>query len=364
MPQTATLRPTAAQAVGLPFPHSGRSRQWRVAQPTAQRRLQVALGLLWLTDGALQLQPFMFTRAFATQIIAPNALGQPGPVAAPIRLAAHLIEPHAALFNTIAAAIQLSIGLGLMHRRSVRVALAGSFGWALGVWWTGEGLGGLLTGAASPLTGAPGASLLYVLIGLIVWPRADSRTRHATACGLLGSRGARGVWALLWTGFAALWLAPANRAAGAVHDAITAAPSGARWLSSIQHSAAAAAAGHGPEIALGAAILSAAIALAGLSKRFRTPTLIVSIAIALIYFLIGQGMGGILTGSGTDPGSGPPLILLALAIVATPPGTAARWQPMTAAATRMRTTDRPATEGVGPTGPVPALRVVMPTRPH
>ena len=35
-----------------------------------------------------------------------------------------------------------------------------------------EALGGLLIGTASPLTGAPGAALLYVLAGLIAWPRA------------------------------------------------------------------------------------------------------------------------------------------------------------------------------------------------
>ncbi|MDE3133459.1 MAG: hypothetical protein KGL15_05285 [Acidobacteriota bacterium] len=281
-----------------------------------QRRLQIALGLLWLLDGVLQLQPFMFTAAFATQIIAANAVGQPELVAAPIRLAAQLIEPHVALFNVFAAATQLSIGLGLLHRRTVRVALAGSFVWALGVWWTGEGLGGLLTGTASPLTGAPGAALLYILVGLIVWPRVASGSGLALADGLPGRRGARIAWALLWAGLAALWLAPANRAAGAVHDAITAAPSGARWLSAIQSSAATAAAGHGPEIAISAAILSAAVGLSGLSKRFARPTLTVSIAIALIYFLIGQGMGGILTGSGTDLGSGPLLILLALAVAA------------------------------------------------
>ncbi|MGH9100811.1 MAG: hypothetical protein ACRDV8_11365, partial [Acidimicrobiales bacterium] len=31
----------------------------------SRRRLQIALALFWLLDGALQLQPFMFTRGFA-----------------------------------------------------------------------------------------------------------------------------------------------------------------------------------------------------------------------------------------------------------------------------------------------------------
>ena len=46
-------------------------------------------------------------------------------------------------------------------------------------------------------------------------------------------------------------------------------------------------------------------------------SLLLTVALALIYFAIGQGMGGVLTGSGTDPGTGPLLILLALAVYAT-----------------------------------------------
>jgi hypothetical protein len=35
-----------------------------------RRLLQIALGLLWLLDGLLQAQPFMFTRGVATEVIA------------------------------------------------------------------------------------------------------------------------------------------------------------------------------------------------------------------------------------------------------------------------------------------------------
>jgi hypothetical protein len=282
----------------------------------AARKLQIALGLIWLTDGALQLQPFMFGRSFVTQVIAPNEVGQPGFVADPISLVAHLIEPRVVLFNWFAATIQLLIGLGLIYRPTVKAALLTSFGWAVGVWWIGEGLGGLFTGASSPLTGAPGAALLYVLAGLIVWPRTGSHTSRIDPGGLLGERGARGAWALLWIGSAALWLLPANRTGAAVHDAIANAPSGARWLSSIHSTLAAVTAGHGMAIAVGAAVLSAAIGVAGLLGRCATLALASSTAIALVYMIIGQGVGGVLTGSGTDPGTGPLLILLAISIYA------------------------------------------------
>jgi hypothetical protein len=101
-----------------------------------------------------------------------------------------------------------------------------------------------------------------------------------------------------------------------VHDAIANSPSGARWLSSIHSTVAAATAGHGMVIAVGAAVLSAAIGVAGLLGRCARLALALSTAIAVVYMIIGQGMGGVLTGSGTDPGTGPLLILLAISIYA------------------------------------------------
>lgn len=196
----------------------------------------------------------------------------------------------------------------------MRVALALSFGWSLGVWWIGEGLGGILTGSASPLTGAPGAALLYLLIGLIIWPAADESGAGAKGGGALGERGTRIAWALLWLGSAALWLLPADRSPQAVSQAIAAAPSGAAWLSRIQAAAAAAAGGRGLEIAIAAAAVSALIGLSVLLDRWSAPLLAVSVVTALSSWLIGQGIGGMLTGTGTDPGTGPLLVLLALSV--------------------------------------------------
>jgi hypothetical protein len=288
----------------------------------AERSLRAALGLIWLADGVLQLQPFMFTRSFVTEIIAPNTAGQPGFVAWPITVAEHLIEPRVALFNAFAAALQILIGLGILYRPTVRIALLGSIGWALSVWWIGEGLGGLFTPAASPFTGAPGAALLYVLASLIIWPRTSRQAprswqagRHLEG-GILGKRGALVAWAILWLGSAALWLLPANRTTDAVHDQIAHAPSGASSLSSIQASLAATTEGHGAIIAIAGATLSAAIGLAALLNRWKEPSVALTVVLALIYFVAGQGMGGILTGTGTDPGTGPLLVWLALAIYA------------------------------------------------
>lgn len=129
--------------------------------------------------------------------------------------------------------LQVLIGLGLIYRPTVKAALLTSFGWALSVWWMGEGLGGLFTGHSSPLTGAPGAALLYAFAGLIAWPRDEPQSRTTAAGGILGERGALVAWALLWLGSSALWLLPANRSDMSGHDAIASAPSGAHWLTSV-----------------------------------------------------------------------------------------------------------------------------------
>ena len=135
------------------------------------RHIQVGLGMVWLLDGLLQLQPKMFGSGFADMVIMPSAQGQPGAVSSAITHVAHLISVQPALVNALFAGVQLLIGAGLLIRETVKPALVVSFVWALGVWTLGEGFGMLLTGHASPLSGAPGAALLYAAIGLLVWPR-------------------------------------------------------------------------------------------------------------------------------------------------------------------------------------------------
>ncbi|MGH2874624.1 MAG: hypothetical protein ACRDLV_00065, partial [Solirubrobacteraceae bacterium] len=133
-----------------------------------------------------------------------------------------------------------------------------------------------------------------------------------------------------------LWLLPANRAAGAVHDQIVGAPAGAGWLSSLHSTLATAAAGHGLAIAIIAASVSGFIGLAVLLDRATRPALALAVIVALVYFVAGQGVGGVLTGSGTDPGSGPLLILLAAALWVGAPGASPGDAPVPGTARRRR----------------------------
>jgi hypothetical protein len=284
------------------------------------RALQLALGGLWLLDAMLQFQAFMFGRGFAAMLHA-AAPGNPSVIAAPIIWSARLIAQHHVLANAVFASIQLAIALGIAWRPTMRIALGASVAWALGVWWLGEGFGGLLAGTASPVSGAPGAAALYALVAILLWPSRD-RQRQApfAAARRLGAWTARLVWIAVWGSLAVLALLPATMAPRALATMI--APAGAgqpAWLADLDHGLAAFLSHHGTPAAIVLAgvlaVVAAAICLPWPASR---AVLLLAIATALALWLA-QGLGGLLTGAGTDPGTAPLLALLALAYWPMPP---------------------------------------------
>jgi hypothetical protein len=216
------------------------------------------------------------------------------------------------VLNTAFALVQVAIGLGILYRPTVKPALALSFFWALVVWWSGESFGLLFTNTANALTGAPGAVLLYGLIGAIVWP-------NGRPGGLLGVRGARLTWGILWVLMGVLWLLAANTTANATTTLIDAAPSGMAWLTAGQHWVAAAARGDGLPIGLVLAAVSIAIGIAVARNWHAKSFLIAAIVLNIVYWFIGQGLGGIFQGGATDPNAGPLFVLLACALYALVP---------------------------------------------
>jgi hypothetical protein len=313
--------PASAQAVFRARPRDGAGLAARAADRESanpRRRLQIGLGAVWVLDAALQFQPYMFGRGFVTQILEPAGMGSPAVVANSVMGTGQIIATHAAIFNAGFATIQLAIGLGLLWRRTSRAALAGTVVWGLSVWWLGEGLGGLLSGSASPVTGAPGAALLYVAIAVLAWPprspedQASSGSVATTS--RLGSRGARALWAVLWAGSAYLILQAPNRAPGALASGITGMTDGEpRWLASLDRWAAGVTGTSGTAISIMLAIAFLAIAGGIFVPVLVRPVLIGSGALALAMWVFGQDFGEMLTGQGTDPGTGPLLLLLAAA---------------------------------------------------
>ncbi|HTT50471.1 MAG TPA: hypothetical protein VMH35_03605 [Streptosporangiaceae bacterium] len=285
-------------------------------QPPGTRRvLQLALAAVWLLDGVLQYQAFMFTKGFS-QMLAGTAPGNPSVIASPITWDARLVEHHAILLNTIFATIQLLLGLGIAYRPTMRAALAASVAWSLGVWWFGEGLGGVLNGGASPVNGAPGAVIIYALLAVLLWP-SDRYTATApfTAARAVGAPAARALWLILWGSLAYFALLPANRAPEALHDMIAGMADGEPiWLAALINHAASLLAHQGlaASIALAVALVVIAVGVYLPPPGVRA-TLVLAIVVAAVIWVFGQAFGGILAGGATDPNSGLLLILLVLA---------------------------------------------------
>jgi len=300
--------PAGAQPAGLKGAHAERPVGGVLAYFASdpRRAIESALGLVWLLDGALQFQSFMYSHGFI-EMLTNNAEGQPGWLHDSVIWAAHQAQHNLTVWNTIFALVQVGIGLGLLYRPTTKPALAVSFVWAVIVWWFGEAFGMLFMNMANPLTGAPGAVLIYLIIGLMVWPTARP-------AGLLGVRGARITWTALWLVMAWMWLTEAASSANATSGAIEAAPSGMSWLSEIQGWAAEGAKGNGLPIALVLAALSVAIALSVALDWHPRGFIITAVVLNLLYWLLGQGFGGIVQGGATDPNSGLLFVLLGLAM--------------------------------------------------
>lgn len=273
---------------------------------------QIALGLIWIVDGLLKLQPYFFSH-FVSGVIDPSAAGQPAVIGHPITWIGNLIRPHQAVFVVLAVLGELLIGVGLLVRTTVKPALLFSFAWALNVWLTGEGLGFLFTGTTpDPLTGILGTAPLYIVAGLLVWPRAPRRRDAGEAgFGLLGERGARLAWTALWLATAALWLFPANAGRDATSSAFTSAPAGMGWLSSLRSDAASLLNGSGMTVAVLLAVISAELGLCVLWGRGTRVALIGSMAVSLAFWFLAEGLGGLFTGQATDVGTAPLMILIA-----------------------------------------------------
>jgi hypothetical protein len=281
----------------------------------ARRWLQLALAAIWLFDGLLQFQTFMFSKDFAKQILAPTAQGNPTWIADSILWTARLVEAHPVPLDAAFAILQLAIGLALAWRRSLRVGLVVSIIWALIVWWFGEGLGGLLTGGASPLAGAPGAVLLYVVLAVLLWPTGASTSGSFVASRPLGATTAKVVWLILWGGLAALNLQPANLAPDAVHAMVAGMSSGQPgWLADTMHAFAALSAHNGTWLTIIGTVILFAVALGVfLPPPWLRITVIVALIVAAFIWVVGEALGGVFGGQGTDVNSGPLLAVIALA---------------------------------------------------
>lgn len=323
---------------------------------TRRDRLLGLLGLLWLLDGIVQLSPSHFDPLFFGTMLRMN-MAEP-----PLWLwnLESAIEPavtsHAVLANALSAAIELAIGLGLLSRRTAKLALALSLPWALATWLFGESAGGLFGPGASALIGAPGAGLLYAVVALVLWPGRGAEgpaelrglamaggpagVAGAGSGGLAGAAGAgsggaarrRGevaaalgdlAWVALWAGTAALESDALNRVATTPGSEIASAGLGEPApLAALNRFFGDLVGNNGLEFAIVAAVVQAVIGVTILWPPARRAALAAGIAVGLFYGIVGQDLGGILASGplglvesgATDPGTGPIIAVLALAL--------------------------------------------------
>ncbi|MEO8971719.1 MAG: hypothetical protein ABI406_08985 [Ktedonobacteraceae bacterium] len=282
-----------------------------------RKRLCQLLGLFWLIDGILQLQPQMFTMNMVNGIMKPMLNGQPGVVESSLNWIVQMTTQNLILLNLIVAIVQILIGLSLLLGRGVKGALLASIVWAFIVWYGGEGMSMLLTGQASALTGAPGAVLLYALLALVVYP--FSPTTDPDEGGILSRKQLRWALAIFWIFMALLQLQPYWWQQGQISQGIGVMVGQGglnsvlvdpllQWLSNITSSA---------EIPLNIALivvfLALGVALFFVENTHIRPVLVASIVVSLILWYGAEAFGMILTGMATDFNSGLLLVVMALA---------------------------------------------------
>jgi hypothetical protein len=274
----------------------------------------MALGALWLLDGALQLQPGMFTSAFFSNVLGMANMGLPGPVSRLDFGIADLVLWHPAVWNALFAGLQVALGVGLLGGgRAARWARPASVAWALSVWVVGEGFGGMFMGGSSVLNGAPGSALLYALATLVLWPRRDA-DGTAPNGGALG-RWAVGTWTAVWMAVALLEVAGPNHLPFVPGAEIRNGGDGEPApLAALNHLVGRLVGFHGAELALALGLAATAVAVLPLWRPARRPALVAGMVLLSFLGLVGGDLGGIFTGAGTDPGLAPLGVLLGLAL--------------------------------------------------
>lgn len=293
----------------------------------SRKTLQRILGFLWLMDGLLQLQPLMFTGNMINSIMRPMLNGQPGFIEPSLQFIVNQTSEHLALVNVVIAVVQICLGLGflLLSGRWVKDLVIASIVWSLIVWYGGEGMSMLLTGQASILSGAPGAVLLYPLLGFAVYPRRKSDPAVQSGKvnvhydGLLTRASLRWILSGFWFFAALLQLQPYWWQAGRISQSIGAVI-GQGGLDTVlvdpvlqQLTNITAPIEIPLNIALIVLFLTLGTGIAVARREQLRAFLIASIVVSVVIWYCSEAFGMILTGMATDFNSGLLVVVMALA---------------------------------------------------
>lgn len=286
------------------------------ARPDGRRVLQLVLATIWLLDGILQLQSFFFTKSFGLQMISGMSSGNPSVIGRPISWSGTIIGHHAVSTDVAFALVQCGLGFAIAWRPTVKIGLGASIVWALGVWWIGEALGGVLNGTANPVNGAPGAVIIYALLAVLLWP-SDRTSERAPfiAARAVGVPIAKGLWVVLWGSLAYFAVLGANRSSQGLHTLLNTEANGEPgWVAWVDHHSANLVDHRGLPVTVVLCILLVVVAVGTyLPRPFANGTVVLAVAVSAVIWVIGENFGAIFTNGATDVNSAPLLILLAVA---------------------------------------------------
>lgn len=287
-------------------------------EPPGRRPLRIGFGLLWLFDGILQAQPGM-PAGLVPRGIEPTALSSPSWVQHVVNLGGTAWTSHPVQAASAAVWIQVGLGLWLLavpHGTLSRLAGLASVGWGLVVWVFGESFGGLFAPGLTWLTGAPGAVLVYVAAGALIALPAHAwlspRIGQLTLGGLgLFLAAMAGVQARPGTGF---WQGGQSGTLVSMARSMAQTPQPA-FLSGWVSAFAAFDAAHAFAVNLfvvTALTVTAGAFLSGRPQLIR-PALAAFTVLSLADWVLVQDLG-FLGGTGTDPNSMIPFMLLAAGV--------------------------------------------------
>ena len=286
----------------------------------SRKRLTQILGLLWLIDGLLQIQPQMWTMNMVNGVMKPMLDGQPAGIEGSLQWIVQVTTQNLVLVNLLICVVQILIGLSLLIGRRdtlIKFTLIASIIWSFIVWYGGEGMSMLLTGQASALTGAPGAVLLYALLALVVYPHNPQAGPDEG--GILSRLQLRWALAAFWILMAALQEQPYWWQSGQISGAISGMLGAGglngvlvdpvlKWLSTITANSEI-----GLNIALIVVFLALGVALLVVKNAHIRPVLVASIVVSVLFWYFTEAFGMIFTGMATDFNSGLLLVVMALA---------------------------------------------------
>ena len=164
------------------------------------------------------------------------------------------------------------------------------------------------------MAGAPGAVILYGLLAVLLWPAPERPARRLAGCAPARSARWRPGWPGRCCGPASAYdslLAASRAGLAALVSGQGAGEPG--WLAAIDRSAGRQLGAHDAAVSAALAVIFAVIAVAVFIPAATRPVLAVAVALALAIWLVGEDLGDVFTGQGTDPNTGPLLVLLALA---------------------------------------------------